>query len=117
MRQIETLLGYPKVGPLSPSAIAINLGTEEDTIQPDLDSLAQQGRIIRLRDGRLTVPGHAGRRDVPARGSVSVITGSGSEGFYLQEHPAALALPADRRRPGAPDRGRESGPKLRLPHL
>jgi hypothetical protein len=49
MRQIETLLGYPKVGPLSPSAIVINLGTEEDTIQPDLDSLAQQGRIIRLR--------------------------------------------------------------------
>jgi hypothetical protein len=39
MRQIETLLGYPKVGPLSPSAIAINLGAEEDTIQPDLDSV------------------------------------------------------------------------------
>jgi predicted ArsR family transcriptional regulator len=60
---IEILLGYPKVGPLSLAAIAINLGADENTIRPDLAALVDQGRIVRRRDGRFTVPGYLEMRE------------------------------------------------------
>lgn len=67
-RQIETLLAYPKVGPLGASAIAINLGTDEPAVRPVLAALVAAGHLTELDDGRYapgdrTRPGHAG----PAR--------------------------------------------------
>jgi hypothetical protein len=53
---IERLLAYPRVGPLSASAIAINLGTEQDQIQDVLDALVKEGRVVRTADARFTVP-------------------------------------------------------------
>jgi hypothetical protein len=61
--QIEILLGYPGVGPLSLAAIAINLGADENMIRPDLASLVHQGRIARLRDDRFTVPEYVEPRE------------------------------------------------------
>jgi hypothetical protein len=50
-RQITTLLTYSKVGSLSASAIAINLGTSDDEIRAPLESLLETGRIIQSGDG------------------------------------------------------------------
>jgi predicted ArsR family transcriptional regulator len=55
-RQITTLLTYSKVGSLSASAIAINLGTSDDEIRAPLESLLETGRIIQSGDGRYTGP-------------------------------------------------------------
>lgn len=55
-RQILTLLGYPRVGPLTTAAIAHNLATDEHDLQPDLEALLRAQRLIRLEDGRLTLP-------------------------------------------------------------
>jgi predicted transcriptional regulator len=55
-RQITVLLAYPRVGPLSTAAIAINLGIPEHEIRLALESLLQAGQIEQTSDGRLTSP-------------------------------------------------------------
>ncbi len=52
-RQIERLLAYPGVGALAPHGIASNLGATQEEIQPVLDALLREGRIVRVEDGRL----------------------------------------------------------------
>src|SRR5579863_9696214 len=47
-RQIETLLTYPKVGPLSAAAIAINLGTLRPRIEPILAALVAEGVVEQI---------------------------------------------------------------------
>lgn len=49
-RQIEVLLGYPRVGALTPGAIAANLGVAQEDIQPILTALVQEGRLVRHDD-------------------------------------------------------------------
>lgn len=51
-RQIEQLLGYPKIGPLATRAIATNVGATPKETQPILDSLVEEGRAARTGDGR-----------------------------------------------------------------
>jgi predicted ArsR family transcriptional regulator len=53
-RQIERLLTFPKVGPLSAAAIAANLATGESEILAALKSLVQEGRIMHMEEGRFT---------------------------------------------------------------
>jgi transposase len=45
-RQIEALLTYPKVGPLSAAAIAANLADSEIDVRAALASLLQEGKIV-----------------------------------------------------------------------
>ena len=61
---IERLLTYPCVGPLSASAIAINLGIEEERIWDVLALLIHEGRVVRTADDRLTVQAAAGATSV-----------------------------------------------------
>ncbi len=61
-QQIEELLNYPQVGPLSAKTIAMNLGTSEKEIQPILESLVAQGRISQMSDGRFVAQAGAGGR-------------------------------------------------------
>lgn len=53
-RQIEALLAFPKVGPLSAAAIGVNLGTGDSEIRAALGSLLREGRIKQIEDGRFT---------------------------------------------------------------
>lgn len=49
-RQIEVLLGYPRIGALKPGAIAANLGISQEDIQPILTALVREGRLVRHDD-------------------------------------------------------------------
>ncbi len=57
-RQIEQLLNYPRVGPLTAHGIATNMGVPQEKIQATLDSLVAEGHIVRASDGRFA--GRAG---------------------------------------------------------
>lgn len=81
-RQITVLLAYPKVGPLSASAIATNLGTSEDEARTTLAALLRDGRIVQTGDGRLTVPsvlgqGRAGASE-PVGSQLNILEPGGS---------------------------------------
>ncbi len=58
-RQIEQLLGYPKIGPLATGAIATNVGATPRETGPILDSLVEEGRAARTGDGRYVGPAGA----------------------------------------------------------
>lgn len=55
-RQITVLLAYPKVGALSPAAVAANLGTTEYEIRTAVQALLRAGSIVQTSDGRLADP-------------------------------------------------------------
>lgn len=55
-RQVERLLTYPHVGALPGPAIASNLGVPAERLQPVLDDLANDGRIVRTADGCFIAP-------------------------------------------------------------
>jgi hypothetical protein len=55
-RQIERLLAFPRVGPLAAAAIAVNLGVPAGSLAAVIEALCEEGRILRLEDGRFTLP-------------------------------------------------------------
>lgn len=52
LRQIELLLGYRRVGPLTAQVIAVNLDAAEDEIAPILAELVREGRLVEMGGGR-----------------------------------------------------------------
>jgi phosphoglycerate dehydrogenase-like enzyme len=54
-RQIENLLAYPAVGPLSAAAIAVNLAASESAVQEALDALLHRSRVRRVGLDTFTV--------------------------------------------------------------
>jgi predicted ArsR family transcriptional regulator len=58
-RQIEQLLNYAGVGAQSAQAIARNLGGSAQEIEPVLRSLAEEGRIACMDDGKFAAQGSA----------------------------------------------------------
>lgn len=66
-RQVETLLAYGKVGPLSAGAIAVNLGATESLVQDALEALLYQSRVVPVGIDAFTIAPRRPGRDVPYR--------------------------------------------------
>ena len=54
--QIERLLGFPGVGALAAGAIASNLGIAPEDVEPVLEALVREGRVVHTEDGRFALP-------------------------------------------------------------
>lgn len=67
--QIETLLAYPHVGPLTRAAIAVNLGVSEAAIQAPLQSLLQASRIRYIDTEHVTVTQRVAQPGVESAGT------------------------------------------------
>lgn len=61
-RQIERLLGFPGVGPLTAEAIASNLGVPSGTLGAVLEALVQHGRLTQTGDGHFALAARERRR-------------------------------------------------------
>jgi hypothetical protein len=56
-QQSRRLLAFPGVGPLAAAAIARNLAAPPGAIEAVLETLVEEGRVVRTADGRFTLPG------------------------------------------------------------